>query len=584
MAPRGAEGDLVGAARRMGRWAAIAAPLLLLAGGCRPATKEAADREVAGILAGRGRCVPQAGRIDLEASERDGVAAREAALTPQPRAVPLAEALELATRASREVREQREEVYLAALSMSDERHAFAAIPFAGGAAELAAEDGGGSASASPTAGITKAFETGGSLALVVLGDFLRNLTGTPLTTAQSLLSLDVLLPMARGSGRLVARENLTQAERDVVYALRTYVRFQQQFTVRIATAFYRVLEARDAWQNEERTYESLARLEARALGNQEAGRIPKFQVAQARQETLRADDRRQRAKSEYESALDDLRLLLGLPPTAGIEPSKADLDALMSEPPRHAPLAEAAALVEAHDHRLDLANAKEQVEDARRKAEVARDATRAQVDLALGADLTTPSTQPLDLRDASRRLAAGLFVDLPLDRTVERNAFRAALIQAVRAWRGLERLEDDIDRQIRADLRRLEETARSREIQEEGVRLAERRVEGTTLDFEGPGTTLTVRDVLEAEDSLLQARNALTSAVVDHAIAWLQLELDLGTLRVDGGSGVRGDGTASGCPPCPPPPRPPPAPPCPWPPASPPVPPASAGPAPAPSK
>jgi outer membrane protein TolC len=134
----------------------------------------------------------------------------------------------------------------------------------------------------------------------------------------------------------------------------------------------------------------------------------------------------------------------------------------------------------------------------------------------------------------------------------------------VRAWRALEGLEDGIDRQIRADLRRLEETARSQEIQAEGVRLAERRVEGTTLEFEGPRANVTIRDVLEAEDDLVQARNALTSAVVDHQIAWLQLELDLGTLRVDGAP--EGD---PACPPCPPPPRPPPPPcPAPWPPAS----------------
>jgi outer membrane protein TolC len=549
---------------RTGRLGPALVALAALAGGCRPATKEAADREVAGILASRARCVPAAGPIDLTASECDAQAARAAALAPAPRVIVLSEALELATLASRDVRNEREEVYLAALALSDARHEFAPIPFAGGTVDFVVTDEGSNVSAAPTVGFAKALETGGSIAVSVLGELLKSLTGTPLRTSQSLLALDVLLPLARGSGRLVARENLTQAERDVVYALRSYVRFQQEFTVRVATAFYRVLEARDTWNNEQRSFESLTRLEERARANAQAGNISNFQVAQARQDTLRADDRRQRAESDYRSALDDLRLLLGLPPTAAIEPSDADLEALIARGARRATLAEAEALTRARERRLDLANAREQVEDARRKAEVARDAMGVQVDLSLGADLTTPSTQPLDLSEASRAFAAGLFVDLPLDRLPERNAFRAALIQAVRAWRALEGLEDGIDRQIRADLRRLEETARSQEIQAEGVRLAERRVEGTTLEFEGPRANVTIRDVLEAEDDLVQARNALTSAVVDHQIAWLQLELDLGTLRVDGAP--EGD---PACPPCPPPPRPPPPPcPAPWPPAS----------------
>lgn len=536
--------------------------LALVAGGCRPTTPASADREVASILHARHCAVPEAGPIDLQHSECAAETARASVEGRVVRHIRLAEALDLATRASREIREQREEVYLAALALSDARHDFAAIPFAGATGEVVAEDGGGSASAAPTAGFTRALQTGGTLAVAVLGDFLRNLAGTPVTTAQNLLSLDLLVPLLRGSGTLVARENLTQAERDVIYALRSYVRFQQQFTVRIATSFYRVLEARDTWRNEQRTYESLLRLEARsrAMGPDGAGRIPNYQVAQARQDTLRADDRRQRAESTYLTTLDALRVLLGLPPGAAIEPGDEDLAVLAGAPPRSSPLTPEQAEARARDRRLDLFNAREQVDDARRKAEVARDGLRGTVDLALGADLTTPSTQPLNLRDASKRLSVGLVVDLPLDRLPERNVFRAALIQAVRAWRALEGLEDELDRQLRADLRVLAESARSREILTEGVRLAEQRVEFTTLDFEGPSSRVAVRDILEAEDDLVQARNDLTAAMVDHAIAWMQLDLDLGTLRVDG---ERGDAPClPPCPPRPPPPRPPPPRPC----------------------
>ena len=566
----GPGGDLRCRPARACRSLLLGAGLVLLAlAGCRPATKEAADREAYRALAVRRAYVPEvAGSLDLERSECTAIAARAQARSASVRRLSLAEALDLATRASREARSRREDVFLTALALSDQRHAFRSIPFAGGAGELARDDVQTTGSASLEAGVSRALESGGSVALAIATDVLKNLTGAPLHTAQSLLSLDVLLPLARGSGRRIARENLTQAERDVIYALRTYARFQQELTLDVATSFYRALQARDTWANEERTFASLSRLERQQgeMGPEGAGRTPGFQVDQARQDTLRADDRRQRAKSAYERSVDELRLLLGLPLDAPVEPDDADLAQLAGRGTRAAGLTLEQALAEVRCARLDLANAREQVEDARRKAEVARDGMGPQVDLALGADLTTPSTQPLNLSEASRRFAAGLVVDLPLDRTPERNAFRVALIQAVRAWRALEGLEDAIARDVRADLRDLEETRRSHAILTDGVRLAERRVDLTSTLFTGPGG-VAVRDVLEAEDDLLQARNDLTRALVDHALAWLRLELDLGRLRVDGSSAP-----PRSCVPPPPPPPPvvcPPGKPCGFPPPSP---------------
>ncbi|MFW6337052.1 MAG: hypothetical protein ACOC3G_07975, partial [Phycisphaeraceae bacterium] len=41
-----------------------------------------------------------------------------------------------------------------------------------------------------------------------------------------------------------------------------------------------------------------------------------------------------------------------------------------------------------------------------------------------------------------------------------------------------------------------------------------------------------IRDVLEARESLISARNALTSALVDYRVAELELQRDLGVLEV----------------------------------------------------
>lgn len=552
----------------------MALAALALLGACRPATLDSADREVYGALDRRRSCVPEvAGSLDLEAAEDRAHATRaEALLGVAGARLTLHQALQLAARASRDVRTEREDVYLRALDLSTVRHDFQAIPFASGGGAIEAIDGSTSVNGNLEAGFSKVLERGGSIALTLASDFLDNLTGNPLGTAQSILALDLVLPLVRGSG-LAARERLTQAERDVIYALRSYAFFQQGFAVDVAAAFYRAVEARDTWQNEQRTYESLRAFEERqrAHGREGAGRIPEFQVEQTRQDTLRSDDRRQQARVSYEGALDALKLLLGLPVLADVGPDDADLEALARRGPVGPPYLEEQAQAEAGRRRLDLRNARDQVEDARRKAEVARDGLRAQVDLELGGDLTTPSSEPLDLAEASHRLSAGLQLDLPLDRTPERNLWRAALIQAVRAWRGLEALEDRIAVEVRTALRSLEEAARSYAIQLEGVRLAERRVESTRLLLEA-GQAQT-RDVLDAENDLVEARNALTGALVDHAVARLELERAVGTLRVDG-EGLTselpplesaGTPAAKAAPPQPPVPAPPPPPPAPGP-------------------
>jgi outer membrane protein TolC len=167
-------------------------------------------------------------------------------------------------------------------------------------------------------------------------------------------------------------------------------------------------------------------------------------------------------------------------------------------------------------------------------------------------------------------------VDLPLERTAERNVLRAAMIASDRATRDREGLEDQIALDVRRDLRTLDLARRSRDIQRESVALAESRVESTTLALEAGRAQ--IRDRLDAEDDRTQAKNNLSRAVFALALARLTLERDLGTLLapVAGAEAVPGacaPPPASGSAPHPPPSSPPPPPP---PPPAPPPPPGSA--------
>jgi len=505
------------------------AAALLGSPACRRFTKEGADQEVYGILDTRRPDVPEvAGSLDVDRADRAASAGRAA---PPPR-LSLADALRLSATTSRDALEQREDVYLSALRLTTERNRYRWKPELVLGAGVTATRDDVNPEGSLGASVDRDLEDGGSVVLDLATGFLAALaTGDPFQLARTVLSTEVLVPLARGSG-WVAREPLIQAERDVLYALRDYARFQQELVVSIATEHYRVLEERDTWRNEERTLESLRQLLARqeALGAAEAGRLSEFEVDQTRQNLLVAENRTQVAKTRYESALDGYKLTLGVPIGAAIEPLDDDLEALRRAGPLPSPVPAEDAVPLALRSRLDLRNAIDEEQDARRKVLVAKDRLGPQADLVLGGLLRRNAGETLDIAASDLEGLAAVSVGLPLERTAERNAFRTTILEALRARRDREAFEDRVTLAAREALRQLERARQSHEIESEGVRLAERRVESTDLLLEaGQATT---RDRLEAEDALVGARNALTRALVDHAIARLVLERDVGLLTV----------------------------------------------------
>jgi len=515
-------------ARRIHGARLLAGVTLVALAGCKSAAEQrvAADHDAYRALDARRPVVPEVrGFLDLDAADRTARPARALADV----VLDLDEALRLAAAASYDYREARERAYLAALALTTERKAFQAQGGLGANAGVVRDRDGTGVEGGPTGSLSRAFESGGSFVLKLATSFLRVLSLNPVETAQSLLTAEFVLPLVRGSGT-AAREPLTQAERDVLYELRTFARFQQTLVVTVATGYYGVLQSKDVLTNEELTYQSLRVVHERAksFGPEGAGRLPDFEVDQARQDVLRAEDRRQQARQSYEASLDRFKRTLGIPVGTNLTLEAGALDALRAVGIVGDNVSLGDALSRALARRLDLATARDRVDDARRRRDVAANALEADVTLRVGSSIDTRGNRPLAFRSGEPRGSIGLGLDLPIERTAERNAFRAAEIDVERARRDVESIEDDVTGEVRSALRTLAQARRSFDIQKEGVRLAERRVESANLNLKAGKAT--IRDVLDAENSLVEARNALTAALVDHAVAKLELDRDVGTL------------------------------------------------------
>lgn len=444
----------------------------------------------------------------------------------------LARSLEIATRDSREYQSKKEDLYLAALDLTYQRYKWGPR-FSGSLSAGVTKKGNeryGDASADFS--LKQLLASGAEIGVDLGLDVLRYFTGDPRRSASSLLSLGIIQPLTRGAGRRIAQESLTQAERDVLYQARSFARYQRTFTVRVATDYYRVLQQNDVVKNEWNNYQNLIESRKRAELMAQAGRLPEFQVDQAKQNELRARNRWVRVKEEYERLLDRFKMTLGLPTDAQLILDESELSLLVQKGITSLEMQAEEAVEVALQKRLDLMNARYRVEDAERQVELAKNGLRTEANLSLSADVdTAPQTHMADFRFQQGTYSTKLDVGLPLDRRSERNTYRKSLISLERQKRALSRFEDDIKLEVRQAYRRLQQAEESYDIQKLSVALAERRVESTTLLLQAG--RVDTRDLLESQEALLEAQNGLTRALVDHTIARLEFWRDIDTLQIN---------------------------------------------------
>ena len=535
----------------------LTALIALSTAGC-PAKmyKESADREVEAILSRKSELVLGAKeKYDIEQIAKDPLEGLPRALGPifeapeelkrstePPRIISLRKALEITFYNSRDYQSQKEDVYLSALALTEQRHVFSA-QFSGTLSSLwkktptgTTEDGkpifDQTLTGDSSFGVTKLLKDGASIGIDLSSNFLRHLTGDPANAAASVLAVRIIQPLWKGAGRAVVQENLTQSERDVIYAIRSFARFRRTLAVDMAASYYRVLQQRDVVRNEVNNYNNLVAARVRTESLAKAGRLPEFQVDQARQDELRAKDRWNTAVQAYYQQLDNLKISLGLPTDANVDVDEADLRTLLQSGVRQPEISEDDSVAVALANRLDLKNSGDAIADARRKIKVAENGLGAEVNLVFDSSTTTePNTRAGRFQWDRTTWSGGVDVTLPLDQLAERNTYRRSLIVLARAERNYSLRVDNVKLDVRQDWRALQQAKESYDIQKNSLALAERRVESTDMLLQaGRADT---RDMLDARNALIEAQNAVIQALANHAIARLQFFSDLDTLTID---------------------------------------------------
>jgi RND family efflux transporter MFP subunit len=232
-------------------------------------------------------------------------------------------AVELGILDSREYQTQLDNLYLTALALTLNRFEFDChwfltndtlwTHFGSSATEV------DTLSTTSTFGFTRNLYAGGQLLAEFANNFLITFSGVNKTVATSNLIATFTQPLLRGAGRWFRLEPLTQAERNVLYAVRDFARFRKLFYVNLTTTQrggylalllqmqnVRYLEADLKSQEQNlRMHEALFKAES----------VSTIQVDQALQSYLQSRLALLQAQTTLETSLDNYKLALGLPPS-----------------------------------------------------------------------------------------------------------------------------------------------------------------------------------------------------------------------------------------------------------------------------
>lgn len=450
----------------------------------------------------------------------------------------LADALRIGARNNRKYQTLKETVYQKAIALDTERYAFETT-FSGfllgaltGSPEIDKDY------AQAGAGTHRRLENGAAIAGNMAIDVTKMIRDDWHSFAWT-GDLTANIPLLRGSGRDIVREPLTQAERNLEYALLTFDRYRQTYVLSVVKAYYNVLKYAQTHRNSSDNAKRLELNWNRAEMMFKAGRMDRIQTDQAKTDLLTARQTIITSQQSYEDALDSFKITLGLAPEAPVVLMDEELEKLqaqMESLAKNQPDAlsdfpcEDEAMNIATVERRDLTVTRGDVYDAERAVRVAADALRADITVEGGADYAAKRKRGKDSVDDDLTTSLKLRFSAPWDRRRERNAYRRALITLDQSRRTLEEQEDSVKNEVRAGYRALVAARALYENKVEAYRTACMRVQANDLFMQSGRSSM--RDILEAESALLSARNALCSAVIEWRMCDLSLRSAMGILEV----------------------------------------------------
>jgi len=192
----------------------------------------------------------------------------------------------------------------------------------------------------------------------------------------------------------------------------------------------------------------------------------------------------------------------------------------------------------ARERRLDWMNMRSNLVDQWRNIEIVADKLRSDLSVSVGGSVSNEGSNPVNFSSDKAQFTAGFQFDAPLDRFMERNSYRQALISYDQARRNYYAYVDGVHKQIRSSVRSIELAQVSFELDRESLLTAIQRVYQLQLDLTKPKYDETLIDnsaeeLLDALNSLLSSQNSIMTQWLQYQANRMGLMLMLGVFQLD---------------------------------------------------
>lgn len=175
--------------------------------------------------------------------------------------------------------------------------------------------------------VDKVLATGGELVARFANDVVLTFNGPTGFAAD--VGSDLILELNQTIfQRDVRFESLTQAERDVVYAARDFMRFRKLLFVELSSQYYSLIRTYRQVEIDSQNYFTLVRAFHQSREEYRAGLLPRFQLDQVEQNVLAGRSRLIGTCNSLESALDNLKFRMGLPTETALNIDLGELEQL----------------------------------------------------------------------------------------------------------------------------------------------------------------------------------------------------------------------------------------------------------------
>jgi outer membrane protein TolC len=505
-----------------------------------------ADHEVSGILgeydqkalAGRADAVqmpepekPEAPKPpdDTGANAPAGQAAPPAAAAvPEPMLkLDLMSSLSTALHQSRNYQTQRESLYLAGLGFTLTKFNYgpkysAAVNALWGKSEGTARTD----SYGGTFGVSQLLPTNGTIALAT--GLSRSVTvGSSAGVEDWSSNVGVVLsqPLLRNAGYDQYRESLTQGERSMVYAVRSFELFRESFVIGIAADYFALVSRKKQLLIQEDQLTQAIADEEKNIALRAVDRKRDQDVILAKRNRLSVEQTVVNARTDYQRQIEQFLVDLGLDPKIPVE--------IIEDEPEFMKVAfDPESIVKvALANRLDVQTRRDQLEDAERQLNLQRTSFLPDLNLVASAGLAGSANSLSKVSPDQWSRSAGVSLSIPLQQINERNAWRAAEIALDQQKRDWEQFLDDTRNSLQADLRNLKTIEERIVLDEQSIEDEQKNVE--RLEAMMSNGDVSSRDLLESRQALVSGQNQLIADRASHFIARLGFFRNLGLLFVD---------------------------------------------------